>query len=128
MSYSEGPRDARITPDDRGAHMVICAFHTGTIALMAVLARFWIKWYQKKRFGWDDYVILCALVQTNCFDQVTLFTHHSQALGWGQSVGVCLLADAGIGKQQHLVSKEGLKLIQQVRQPSDIFDALFADT
>lgn len=64
MSYVEGPRDARITPDDRGAHMVICAFYTGTVAVMAVLARFWIKCYQKKKLGWDDYIILCALVQT----------------------------------------------------------------
>ncbi len=69
MSYVEGPRDARITPDDRGAHMVICAFYTGTIAVMAVLARFWIKWYQKKQIGWDDYTIFGALVRTKCSTQ-----------------------------------------------------------
>ena len=60
------PIPGPLPPDvNRGSDLVIISWLTVSIALLLVSVRFYIRGILRKNLGWDDYLILLAIVSCN---------------------------------------------------------------
>ena len=59
-TYVEGPRNARITPDDHGPVLSIIAWYCAVVMVLAVCTRMLIKAF--RTLGRDDPPIIVSLV------------------------------------------------------------------
>ena len=63
---SSTPIPGPLPPDvNRGSDLVIISWLTVSIALLLVSVRFYIRGILRKNLGWDDYLILLAIVSYN---------------------------------------------------------------
>ena len=65
-AMSSTPIPGPLPPDvNRGSDLVIISWLTVSIALLLVSVRFYIRGILRKNLGWDDYLILLAIVSCN---------------------------------------------------------------
>ena len=73
---SSTPLPGPLPPDvNRGSDLNIISWLTVSIALLFVSLRFYIRGILRKNLGWDDYLILLAIVSYNQSGPVLALSH-----------------------------------------------------
>ena len=73
---SSTPIPGPLPPDvNRGSNLVIISWLTVSIALLLVSLRFYIRGILRKTLGWDDYLILLAIVSHHRSGPVLATSH-----------------------------------------------------
>ena len=73
---SSTPIPGPLPPDvNRGSDLVIISWLTVSIALLLVSVRFYIRGILRKNLGWDDYLILLAIVSYNQWGPVVAISY-----------------------------------------------------
>ncbi|KAI0973302.1 hypothetical protein F4678DRAFT_426392 [Xylaria arbuscula] len=58
--------------DDTGTTIIVGAI-VGVLAIIAVLLRFWVRYYRRSGFSWDDWFILISILSIIAIDAVDLY-------------------------------------------------------